>query len=136
MKKDLSKIISFVLIALGLISIGSVFIWAPVCGDLIPLASGKMVPMKCHYTGQAALLLSILLIVSAVESLVKKSLRPWTIMAIGAMLFSLSFDSVIGICMKESMSCHSTALWIKVVGALSVLCGLVDLFSKTKQVKN
>lgn len=136
LKKDLSKILSVSLIALGLIVIGAILIWAPVCEGLIPLASGKMVPMKCHYTGQASLLLSILLIVSSVESIAKKSIRPWTVLSIGIMLFAITFDSVIGICMKDTMSCHNTALWLRVAGILTVVCGIIALAAKSRQVKN
>lgn len=130
MKMKFLKIINLILILIGLILIGSILIWAPVCEGLLELANGNMVHMKCYYAGQASILLSIILIVSAIESLLTNSSRPWTFIAIGIMITIVTYTSRlgIGICMKETMSCHGTAVWIRGAGIVATICGLISLF--------
>lgn len=131
MKRKLTKITSIILILTGLIIIGSISIWSPVCENLIELASGNMTHMRCYYTGQASILLSILLIVGGIESLITNSKKPWIFLSIGIMFILVTFDTKlgIGICMKETMSCHNTAIWIRGGGAITILASLASLFS-------
>ncbi len=132
------RFVNLVLIFTGLIIIGSILIWAPVCENLLELASGNMVHMKCYYTGQASILLSIILIISAIESLITKSSHPWTIIAIGITVTIITYTSKlgIGICMKETMSCHGTAIWIRGGGIITVICGFISLFIGTRKIQN
>jgi hypothetical protein len=131
MQKDFSKILSGILVLTGLAIIGAIFIWSPVCAGMLELANGNMAHMKCYYTGQAALALSIILIVAGIESLLAKSRMPWTFISIGIMLLVITFSSElgIGICMKADMSCHSTASWIRAGGIVTIVCGLISLFT-------
>ncbi len=130
MQKNLAKILSGILILVGLMVIGSIFLWAPICSGKIELANGNMTYMKCHYTGQASILLSIVLIVAGIEAFFTNSRRPWTFIAIGIMLLLVTFGSMlgIGICMKETMNCHSTAVWIRGGGIVTIICGLISLY--------
>ncbi|MBU5257096.1 DUF4418 family protein [Tissierella praeacuta] len=138
MKLRVLRLLNLILIFTGLIIIGSILIWAPVCENLLELANGNMVHMKCYYTGQASILLSIILIVSGIESLLTKSSHPWTFIAIGIMVTIITFTSKlgIGICMKETMSCHDTAIWIRGGGIITVTCGLISLFIGTRKIQN
>lgn len=134
MNKSFSKISNLILILTGLTTIGAILIWSPVCKDMIELASGNMTYMKCHYTGQASIILSIVLIVSAIESIFTNSRKSWTIMAIGAALIAITLGSNIGIgvCMKDTMSCHDTALWIRGGGIATMVLGLISLLKGDK----
>ncbi|WP_313757711.1 DUF4418 family protein [Tissierella sp.] len=138
MKLRVLRLLNLILIFTGLIIIGSILIWAPVCENLLELANGNMVHMKCYYTGQASILLSIILVVSGIESLLTKSSHPWTFIAIGIMVTIITFTSKlgIGICMKETMSCHDTAIWIRGGGIITVTCGLISLFIGTRKIQN
>lgn len=138
MKLRVLRLLNLILIFTGLIIIGSILIWAPVCENLLELANGNMVHMKCYYTGQASILLSIILIVSGIESLLTKSSHPWTFIAIGIIVTIITFTSKlgIGICMKETMSCHDTAIWIRGGGIITVICGLISLFIGTRKIQN
>ncbi|MEY8415943.1 DUF4418 family protein [Tissierella praeacuta] len=138
MKLRVLRLLNLILIFTGLIIIGSILIWAPVCENLLELANGNMVHMKCYYTGQASILLSIILVVSGIESLLTRSSHPWTFIAIGIMVTIITFTSKlgIGICMKETMSCHDTAIWIRGGGIITVTCGLISLFIGTRKIQN
>lgn len=137
MNQGISKSLNVIQILTGLIMIGSIFIWAPVCEGLLELVNGKMVHMKCYYTGQATLQLSIIIIVASIESLITKKNRPWTIIIIGILMIINTFTSIIGIgvCMNETMSCQITKLWIRGGGIVTIICGLISLFSGQRQVK-
>lgn len=131
MQKDFSKILSGILVLTGIAIIGAIFIWSPVCTGMLELANGNMTHMKCYYTGQAALALSIILVVAGIESFLTKSRMPWTFISIGVMLLVITFSSIlgIGICMKSDMSCHATAFWIRAGGIAAIICGLISLFT-------
>jgi len=135
MPKNVSKILNGILVFTGLVVIGAILIWSPVCSGMLDLANGNMTHMKCYYTGQASLLLSIVLVVAGIESFLTNSRKPWTFIAIGILLLVVTFDSRlgIGICMKV-MSCHTTAIWIRGGGIVAILCGLISLFmGKTRE---
>lgn len=136
MLKNSSKKISIILILVGLIIIGAILIWSPVCSEMIELANKKMTYMKCNYTGQASILLSIILIVAALESLISSSRKPWTIITIGIMLLVITFNPKLGIglCMKDTMACHNTAIWIRGGGIVTVICGFMSLISGGKKL--
>lgn len=135
MNKKLWKIINIVLILTALVSLGAIFIWSPVCNKMTELANGSPTHMKCYYTGQSSALLSIILVVAAVEGFFKKSIRPWTIMIIGIMLLMVTFISKlgIGICAKDTMACHDTAMWIRGCGIVTIICSIMYLFKSSNK---
>ena len=62
---------------------------APVCGGMVETAAGTQVPMRCHYTGNALLLLGTALFVNAVLCAVRKEMAVCGAMAV--MLSVLTF---------------------------------------------
>ena len=72
MKSTLNKIMIALQILAAAALLGAVKIWAPVCGKMLELISGKEVPMKCHWAGQAAIAISILILVAAVMAFLAK----------------------------------------------------------------
>ena len=122
------------LLAVAVLVIGSLYIWSPVCDGLLELKNGNMVHMKCFYTAQTATLIALLLLVQAVYSIVTKKNNPILVIAIGIMLISVTFESIIGIGVcKKLMPCHETAFWLRTCGCFTILIGLVSLFDKNNK---
>jgi len=103
------------------------YVLAPVCDKLIELKSGAMVFMKCHYTGQAELVLGALLICVGLMLFLPKIEKRWlgaVVALIGLATILVPQAWVIGICAKDTMSCHTTARWLYVEGLLTMAIGL------------
>lgn len=99
--------------------------------QMLQLVSGKEVHMKCFYSGQAAIAIAIILLALAIVSfLAKKDFKKVQIAAVvtGVVLF-LVFGSLIGVCANAEMRCNTTALWGRIVSAVTVITALVNLFS-------
>ncbi|MBE6008569.1 MAG: DUF4418 family protein [Lachnospiraceae bacterium] len=137
MKTKLTTIVNIIEILCTLAIFGTLKIWAPVCDKMLTLETGKQVFMKCHYTGQAAIVIAVILIVVAVVGLLSKKdqkLIHFIAIACGVMLF-LTFTKLIGVCVNKEMSCITTALWMKMISAVIVIAPLIDIiFDKEGQV--
>ena len=126
---------SNVLIALQLIAaavmVGAIKIWAPVCGKMLELVSGKQVPMKCHWAGQAALAVCAIIAVCALVALLtKKGHRGLMVVnAASAVMLLLVFTKLIGVCASTEMRCQTTKLWGMGVAAVVLITSLVELIS-------
>ena len=116
----------------ALLLLGAVFIWAPVCQKTIQLASGSSTPMRCFYTGKAAVMLAIVTLALSVELLVRKKAVAFPYIAAGVLLVLLPAGGTlgIGICAADGMACHATALWIYISGGLLILSGIAGLLTK------
>lgn len=115
----------------ALCMIGAIKIWAPVCGKMLELTSGKQVPMKCHWAGQAAIAVSVIIIAVAVMAfLAKKEYKGLMVVnAVAAVVLFLVFTSLIGVCASETMRCQITKVWG--IGAATVVfaTSLINLIS-------
>ncbi|MEN6327735.1 MAG: DUF4418 family protein [Syntrophomonas sp.] len=134
MKEHLSKVVLGIELVASLLALGAVFKWAPVCGGLLTLQNGNMVHMKCFYTGQASAVLAMLLLITALVAFLSKTDHnkiQWLVVLIGIMLIVNTYESAIGIgiCKKAEMACNTTALWIRISGALAIGGGLLDIFA-------
>lgn len=131
MKTKLSNLLIGLQAAAALCVLGAIKLWAPVCGKMLDLANGNQVPMKCHWAGQAAMALSVILLVCAlVALLVKKDHRKLMIVtAVTAVMIFLVFTSLIGVCASETMRCQSTALWGKIAAVVAFVSALAELLS-------
>ena len=131
MKTRLNKILIALQALAALCVLGAVKFWAPVCGKLLDLANGKQVPMKCHWAGQAAIAISIIILAAAVMALLAKKeykgLMVVTAVA-GVMLF-LAFTSLIGVCASETMRCQVTKVWGIGAAIVTVAASLINLLS-------
>lgn len=105
---------------------GAVLLWAPVCSGTLELANGNMVPMRCAYTAKIALMLAVILAAVAVAALVTK--RPMTValVLLSLAIVLLTFDTPlsIGVCKSADMACQTTALWLRIAGAVSAVAAL------------
>ena len=133
--KNLSKLFSYILALVSVLTLAGITAFSPVCSKLIELASGNMTHMKCFYTGKVAVILGIILLVASIISIFKNNkYNTILIFIIGILLICVTFESFIGIGIcKKVMDCHSTALWIRGGGVLSIIIGLIMLFIKDKK---
>lgn len=128
MSKQKGKIAGVVGMALGALIALTPFQLAPVCDGLLELANGRMVHMRCHYTGQAEVYLGVIALIIGImifankEATVRKSLG--LVMAVvGIAVILLPTNAGIGVCMNP-MECHTTAKVLYILGGLLIADGL------------
>ena len=131
MKTKMNNILILMQAVAAAVMIGALKIWAPVCGKMLELVSGKEVPMKCHWAGQAALAICILILVAAVMALLaKKEYKGLMVVtAVAAVMLFLVFTSLIGVCASEEMRCQATKVWGLGVAAVVFGTSLINLIS-------
>jgi len=131
MKTTMNKILIGLQALAAALLMGAVKFWAPVCGKLLDLANGNQVPMKCHWAGQAAMALCIIILAAAVMALLarKEYKGLMVVNAVAAVVLFLVFTSLIGVCASETMRCQVTKVWG--IGAAAVVFGtsLINLLS-------
>ena len=131
MKTTMNKIMIVIQAVSALCVIGALKLWAPVCGKMLELANGNQVPMKCHWAGQAAIAICVIILVAAVAALLVKKdykgLRIVTAVA-GVMLF-LVFTSLIGVCANEEMRCNITKIWGMGAAGIVIATSIINLIS-------
>lgn len=129
MKTNMQKITGILGALIGVITVLTPFHLAPVCSGLLELKTGKMVHMRCHYTGQAEVFIGVIIIVTsallllAANSGTKKSLGK-VLAVLGIVVILLPTKYGIGVCLSP-MECHATAKVLYLLGGLLVLDGLV-----------
>ena len=131
MKTTFNKIMIALQAAAALCLVGAIKIWAPVCGKMLELVSGKQVPMKCHWAGQAAIAVCIIILAAAVMAfLAKKEYKGLMVVnAVAAVVLFMVFTSLIGVCASEEMRCQITKLWGMGTAAVVFATSLVNLLS-------
>lgn len=131
MKTTMNKILIGLQALAAAVLIGAIKIWAPVCGKMLELANGNQVPMKCHWAGQAAIAVSVIIIAAALMALLaKKEFKGLMVVnAVAAVVLFLVFTSLIGVCASETMRCQVTKIWG--IGAAAAIFGtsLINLLS-------
>ena len=131
MKTTMNKIMIALQAIAALCVLGAVKVWAPVCGKMLELANGNTVPMKCHWAGQAAIAVAVIILVTALMALMaKKEYKGLMVVnaAAGVILF-LVFTSLIGVCANEEMRCNITKLWGIGAAAITFATSLLNLLS-------
>ena len=131
MKTKLSNVWIGMQAAAALCVIGAVKLWAPVCGKMLTLDSGKEVPMKCFYTGQAAIAVAVILLVTALMALLAKKdhKKFMVISAVCAIMLFLLFGSLIGVCASPEMRCHTTAFWCRGAAVVTLAASAIEFLS-------
>ena len=131
MKTTFNKIMIVLQAVAALCLLGAIKIWAPVCGKMLELVSGKQVPMKCHWAGQAAIAICIIILAAAVMAfLAKKEYKGLMVVnAVAAVVLFMVFTSLIGVCASEEMRCQITKLWGMGAAAVVFATSLVNLLS-------
>lgn len=131
MKTKMNNILILMQAVAAAVMIGALKIWAPVCGKMLELVSGKEVPMKCHWAGQAAIAIAVIILVAAVMALLaKKEYKGLMVVtAVAAVMLFLVFTSLIGVCASEEMRCQATKVWGLGVAAVVFGTSLINLIS-------
>ena len=131
MKTKLNNILIAIQALAAIVMVGAIKIWAPVCGKMLELVSGKQVPMKCHWAGQAAIAVSVIILATAIVALLtKKEYKGLMIVnAVAGVVLFLIFTSLIGVCASEEMRCQTTKLWGMGCAAVTFVTSLVNLLS-------
>ena len=129
MKTKMTNILIALQAVAALAVIGAVKVWAPVCGKMLDLANGNQVPMKCHWAGQAAVVMGVMIAVTAVMGLLaKKDYKKFAVInAVAAVLLFMVFTSLIGVCASKEMICQATGVWGKGIAAVTLATSLVLL---------
>ena len=132
MKTNLNKAMIILQALAAACVLGAIKIWAPVCGKMLELTTGKQVPMKCHWAGQAAIAVSLIILVVAVMALLaKKEYKGLMVVSAvaGAILFLIFTNTLIGVCASADMRCNVTKVWGMGAAAVTVAASLINLLS-------
>ena len=132
MKTKMNKILIALQALAAALLIGAIKIWAPVCGKMLELTTGKTVPMKCHWAGQAGLAIAIVILAAAIMALLaKKEYKGlMVITAVCAVLLFMVFaTSFIGVCASETMRCQVTKVWGIGAAIVTFAASLINLLS-------
>ena len=131
MKTTMNKVMIVLQVLAAAALLGAIKIWAPVCGKLLDLVNGKQVPMKCHWAGQAAIAVSVIIIAAALMALLaKKEYKGLMVVnAVAAVILFLVFTSLIGVCASETMRCQITKVWGIGAAAVVFVTSLINLLS-------
>ena len=131
MKTKLNNILIAIQALAAVIMVAALKIWAPVCGKMLELVSGKQVPMKCHWAGQAAIAVSIIILAAAIVALLSKKEYKglMRVNAVAGVVLFLVFTSLIGVCASEEMRCQITKLWGMGCAAVTFGTAIINLLS-------
>ena len=131
MKTTMNKIMIVIQAVSALCVIGALKLWAPVCGKMLELANGNQVPMKCHWAGQAAIAICVIILVAAVAALlVKKDYKGLMIVtAVAGVMLFLVFTNLIGVCANEEMRCNITKIWGMGAAGIVITTSIINLIS-------
>ena len=131
MKTKLSNIFIALQALAAVVMVATLKIWAPVCGKMLELANGNQVPMKCHWAGQAAIAVCIIILAVAIVTLLtKKNYKGlMAVNAVAGVVLFLVFTKLIGVCASEEMRCQITKLWGMGCAAVVTIVSVVDLLS-------
>ena len=127
----MNKVMIFLQVLAAALLLGAVKIWAPVCGKMLELVNGNQVPMKCHWAGQAAIGIAVIIIATALLALLaKKEYKGLMVVnAVAAVVLFLVFTSLIGVCASETMRCQVTKVWGIGAAAVVFVTSLINLIS-------
>ena len=132
MKTTMNKIMLALQALAAALLIGAVKIWAPVCGKMLELVSGKEVPMKCHWAGQAAIAVSVIILAVAIMAfLAKQDYKGLMVVnAVAAVILFLVFtNTLVGVCASAEMRCNITKVWGMGAAAVVFASSLINLLS-------
>lgn len=108
-------------------------------GSALTLASGKMVPMKCHWTGIAEIAVGIPLL--AVGAMMIAARRKESLLFLGATggilgIFAVLLpNTLIGVCQTPTMICHTTMLPALTVLGSMVIAGNIGTMALAFRMK-
>ena len=132
MKTTMNKVMIALQALAAALLLGAVKFWAPVCGKMLELANGNQTHMKCHWAGQAAIAVAIIILTAAVMALLaKKEYKGFMIVntVAAVVLFLVFTNTLIGVCASAEMRCQVTKLWGMGAAAVVFATSLINLIS-------
>ena len=132
------KIIGVVLIVLALVTaIVPLFTDCQSQGRAIVLENGKTIPMKCHWSGRAELVVAVPLFAIGVMGMVNRNslvIRNLSILGVILGVFIVLIPTnLIGVCISADMLCNSVMRPILILsGILVIVASLVGLWISIK----
>ncbi len=130
MKKNKIKTEVIILFLAGLVMLGSIKIWAPIC---------KSTTMACFGTSKTLVILAILTLALAIQELFINTNKSYIIMlALGILVLAITYKNGLstGFCPNPIMRCNKTDWWIKGSGLLIIVAGIMALTNSTKREKH
>ncbi len=128
------KIIGAVLIVLSLIiAIVPMFTDCQSQGRVIVLENGKTIPMKCHWSGVAELVVAVPLLVLGVMDIVSRNLLVFRYLSILGIVLGIFIivipTNLIGVCPNPEMLCSSVMRPILILaGILVVVANVIGVW--------
>ncbi len=136
-KKNIGTIIALIS---GLLMLGAVKIWAPVCQKQLDLywKSGdyKQMHMKCFFTEKAVIYLAVILVITSLAALIKKQKIVIIPILVGLFLYLSTTNGSLGIGLCKpggDMLCTATRTWIYIVAGTSFLAGIINFILRDKK---
>lgn len=113
----------------GIIMAAAPKLWAKPCGGMMTLENGNQAHMRCFYSGQALVILGIILVVNAIVMfLVDNKLQGGIVAIVTSILAALvTTDTAlgIGICAHAEMACHVMASWSRLSAGIAIITGIL-----------
>lgn len=102
------------------------------CSAGIETAMGTTVPMKCHWTVQAVIIISILPVIVSILQLIMADKRGRRYLALvlfisAALIFLITTNAGIGICSTAGMTCGTMALGVRIAMVILAVLSIVQL---------
>lgn len=123
----------------GFIMAAAPKVWARPCEGMMTLENGNQAHMRCFYSGQALVVLGIILLVNALIMLFAKNKLQGGMVAVatGILSFFVTTDTGlgIGICAHAGMACHVMASWSKLAAGLIIITGIILVVFSMKDKK-
>lgn len=135
-KQHQNKISSILLILAGVLILSALYYFAPVCTKQIMLFNKAgdeiLKPMGCNHTADAAQVIAFILIALGIDAWFSSKIRISPIIMGGILLILPMHGDIpcaMGIC-KMDMPCHTTAIWLRFAGGISILSGMLSFFTR------
>ena len=127
MKEQTAIKLNWAIAAISAVLIILLLTVAKACPSMIETAAGGGCHMSCHYTVRAGILLAAITAVFAIEAAVRQKLFAVTGIVFGVAILLL--PAILGIC-PQGMACHTSALCMRIAGALIGIIGIIQLLAK------
>jgi uncharacterized membrane protein len=113
----------------------------PVCTNMLELANGKTLFMKCHWSAMAELLAGILIMSGGILIIVFKNRDTRIALSIMLFLFGLTAllipTVVIGMCEMATMACRTgTEPALIVVSVITMVVGIGNVFFQSGSIQS
>lgn len=133
------NVVTAVNLLAGIIMAAAPKLWAKPCGGMMTLENGNQAHMRCFYSGQALVILGIILLVNAIVMFFADNKLQGGVVAIVtsilAALVTTDTGLGIGICAHAEMACHVMASWSRLAAGVAIITGIILIVFSMKSEK-